>query len=161
MVRLSPVPPQPQAAIVIPQDRPVYRIKQGRFFGPDDNLYEEGQIIAWKDEPNLEMEPLNALAQEAFSKFLAKLDKFGREAAEKAGKAYTSLADSHATAYALAQAESKGFEALGGKKQIPLMGARKKLDSIEEVNTAGQVAAPLLSEPKMKAPLGKGEMVDK
>jgi hypothetical protein len=159
MVRLSPIAPQPQAQIVIPQDRPVYRIKQGKFFGPDDNLYEEGAVIAWKDEPNLEMEPLNALAQEKYTAFLKKLDKAGREVAEKTGKAWTSLADAHSNSYDLAKQESKGFEVLSGKKQIPLMGAKKKLDSIEEVSVTGSVAAPLLSEPKTRAAIGKGETV--
>ena len=159
MARLSPVPPQPQAPIVIPQDRPVYRIKGGKFFGPDDHLYEEGAIVAWKDEPNLEMEPLNALAQEKMVAFLKKLDKHGREVAEKTGKAYTSLADAHANAYDLAKQEQKPFEALNVKKTIPLMGAKKKLDSIEEVDQV-QKAAPLLSEPRTKATLGKGEMIE-
>jgi len=159
MSRLSPVPPQAQAPIVVPQDRPVYRIKQGKFFGPDDNLYEEGAIIAWKDEPNMEMEPMNELAQAAYSKFLAKLDKFGKEVAEKTGKAYTSLADAHANSYDLAKQESKSFEVLNGKKQVPLMGAKKKLDSIESVDLNIK-SAPLLSEPKTKMTLGKGAMID-
>lgn len=162
MVRLSPLPPQPQAQIVIPQDRPVYRIKQGKFFGPDDNLYEEGAVIAWKDEPNLEMEPLNALAQERYTAFLKKLDKHGKEVAEKTGKAWTSLADAHANAYDLAKQENKGgFEVLNQKKQIPLMGAKKNVDSIETVSTTAGAPAPLLSEPKSKNMLGKNEPADK
>lgn len=159
MARLSPVPPSAPAAIVIPQDRPVYRIKSGKFFGPDDHLYEEGAVIAWTQEPNLEMEPLNQMAEENMVKYLKKLDKYGREVAEKTGKNYTSLADAHANAYDLAKQESKPFEHLNGKKQVPLMGAKKQVDSIEKVELSGK-SAPLLSEPKSKVTLGKGELVN-
>ncbi len=151
MTRLSPVPPR-ASNFVVPQDRPVYRILQGKFFGPDDTLYEEGSFVVWKDEPNMEMEPMNELAQENMLKFLEKLDDAGRKVAEKTGKAWNSLADAHANSYALAQQESKSFEVLNAPKQVPLMGAKKKIDSIQEI-TINQ-APPLMGTTKGKLSLG-------
>jgi len=158
MVSLSPMRPQAYAPIVIPQHRPFYRILAGNFFGPDDTLYPEGSVIGWDGEPNLEMEPLNDKAQEMMKTFLTKLDKFGREAAEKAGKHYNSLADAHENAYALAQRESKQVERIDGPKQVPLMGAKKKQGAVETVETK---TAPLMGQPVGKLSLGaKNEMVN-
>lgn len=159
MTRLSPVPPRTQN-FVIPQDRPVYRILQGKFFGPDDTLYEEGSFVIWKDEPNLEMEPMNELAQDNMLKFLEKLDAAGRKVAEQTGKSWNNLADAHANAYALAQQESKSFEVLNAPKQVPLMGAKKNVSSIEEIKV--NQAPPLLGTTKGKLSLGaKGNSENK
>lgn len=151
MTRLSPVPPRAQN-FAIPQDRPVFRIKQGKFFGPDDTLYEEGSFIVWKDEPNLEMEPMNELAQDSMLAFLEKLDAAGREVAKKTGKNWSSLADAHANAYSLAQQESKSFEVLNAPKQVPLMGAKKNVTSIEEIQI--NQAPPLMGTTKGRLSLG-------
>lgn len=157
MTRLSPVPPR-ASNFAIPQDRPVYRILQGKFFGPDDTLYEEGSFVVWKDEPNLEMEPMNELAQENMIVFLKKLDTDGRKVAEKTGKAWNSLADAHANAYALAQQDSKSFEVLNKPKQVPLMGAKKSIDSIEKIEVAP--TTPLMGTTKGKLSLGAKQKTD-
>lgn len=160
MTRLSPVPPKAAAPVFVPQDRPVYRIKEGKFFGPDDTMRYEGDLVVWRDEPNLEMEPMNDLAQKAMLAYLEKLDECGRKVAEKTGKNYNSLADAHTNAMALATQESKQFEVLSGPKQIPLMGARKEGKTVETVQVDVKPAT-VLSEPKTKLVLGKGQMVDK
>lgn len=158
MSRLSPIPPQSFAPVVIPQHRPFYRIKAGGFFGPDDTLYRENDIIGWDGEPNQEMEPLNEKAQDKMMTYLKKLDKYGREAAEKAGKAYNSLADAHDNAFALAQKESKMVERINGPKQVPLMGAKKQAGSVETVEVGKQ---PSVMGTTGKLSLGsKNEMVN-
>lgn len=123
---LSPQPPRHSGAIVIPQDRPVYRIGMGKFFGPDDTLYLEGSVIAYDDEPNQEMIPLNALAEAKMVDYLKKLDDFGRKAAEKAGKSYAGLLDSYENARKIMTDESKKVQVIGAPEQVPLMGAKKR-----------------------------------
>ena len=142
----------------IPDHRPFYKVLAGKFFGPDDTLYQEGDIVGWDDEPNLEMKPLNKLAREKMEVFLKKLDKFGREVAEKAGKSYTSLADAHANSYALAQQEGKRVEVLNRPAQVPLMGANKKSGLVEKVEIEQE--APIMGSPG-KLSLGyKNQKVD-
>lgn len=148
---LSPVPHQRQSTLMIPQDRPVYRIKEGKFFGPDDCLYNEGEVIEFHDEPNTEMEPLNALAEERMRLYLAKLDTRGREVAEKVGKHYTSLADAFENSRALMTEESKKIRSLTAKEQVPLMGAKKKGGRIAKIDE-GQ-AVPLMGGGSIKNPV--------
>lgn len=113
----------------IPNDVPVYRIKEGKLWC-DDEMHEEGTIIAFEEEPNLEMEPLNALANEKYRTFLKKLDNLGRQAAHKAGKAYTNLADAFSTACEIAAQEGgrKGrAQALNAPKaKVPILANKKK-----------------------------------
>lgn len=151
-------PQQNYAPVVIPQHRPFYRINGEKFFGPDDTLYQDGSIIGWDGEPNLGMEPLNDKAQVEMQKFLKKLDKYGREAAEKAGKAYHSLADAHANSIALAQQDSKQVELISGKKQVPLMGAKKGAGLVETVES--QKETPLMGTTGKLSLGAKNQMVD-
>ncbi len=128
---------------VIPQDVPVYRIKEGKFFA-DDELYEEGSIIVWPEQPNLEMEPLNDLALKALTDYVTHLDDCGRAAAKKAGKMYISLADALSNSYALANQEGRRVTLLNGKQEVPLMGGSvkktrksQKVDLQPEADTVG------------------------
>lgn len=123
---LSPSPPRYQGTVVIPQDRPVYRIGMGKFFGPDDTLYLEGSVIAFDDEPNTEMTPLNALAEAKYAAYLKKLDDLAKAAAEKAGKAFTSQFDAWENARKIMTDESKKVQVIGAPEQVPLMGAKKR-----------------------------------
>lgn len=120
---LSPVPPQRQSPYAIPDDVAVYRVMGNTYL--DDELYTEGAVITWPDEPNQEMEPLNELARAAMAAFLKKLDFFGEKAAKKAGVAYISLANAHEVAHQLAKQEGKRVNILNAKKTVPLMGAKK------------------------------------
>lgn len=87
MVQLFTAPPKASAIPNIPQDRPVYRIlnEQG-FFGPDDTLHAEGEIIVLYDTPNEDMEPLNDLAREKLGEYLDTLEESARVVAEKNGR---------------------------------------------------------------------------
>lgn len=126
-MQLSPTPPSRyQAPLVIPEDVPVYRLRSA-FFGPDDCLYAEGDVIVLEDEPNQEMIPLNKLAKKNMKAYLEKLDDDGRKVAEKLGRNFVSIADAHENAMALEKEESKRVTLLNGKpKGVPLMGADKK-----------------------------------
>jgi hypothetical protein len=116
---------RPQAPSIIPDDVPVYRVKDGSFFA-DDQLFQAGSIIAYEEEPNVEMEPLNKLALEKMQIYLRKLDKLGREKAEKEGKGYTSLEDAFANAYSAAFSEGKKVSLLNGPRETPVMGNKVK-----------------------------------
>lgn len=143
---LSPNPPQRNfSPLVIPNHRPVYRIKEGKFFGPDDCLRLEGEIIAFDEEPNMEMEPLNELALAKYKAFLAKLDNEGKKVAEKAGKSYNSLEDAFENSRALMVQDSKRVEMITTKEMVPLMGAKKKSGKVERIEP--EQAAPLMSSP--------------
>lgn len=149
-MQLFAQPPQRNfQPVVIPQDVPVYRIKEGKFFC-DDVLYESGSIIVWPDEPNQEMEPLNALAIENMKYYLEKLDKHGREVAKATGKAYVSLSDAFANSYALAQQEGKRVTLLNGREEANILGKKRSgpqrarsielPDAPEQVGTNGPLS---------------------
>lgn len=146
MVKLSPVPPQFQPALVIPQDRPVYRIGEGNFFGPDDHLYTEGNVVAWDDEPNEEMIPLNDLAQQKMLEYLAKLDAAGRKVADKIGVGYTNKEDAFKNAQVLAKEDAKKVQLINSSPEVTLMGAKKRgRPRIEKI--VGAQPAPLMGTP--------------
>lgn len=122
-VYLQP-PKQSYVPLVIPQDKPVYRLKEQIY--ADDELFEAGAIITWEDVPNLAMEPLNSLAQEMFTMFIEELDKAGLEVAAKTGKKYRSLADAFRNATDLAKQEGRRVESLNSSAPVPIMGAKIK-----------------------------------
>jgi hypothetical protein len=89
MAELFLSPPRPVNMPDIPQDRPVFRILDEKgFFGPDDTLYSAGALVVLYDEPSVDMEPLNDLAQTAFNTMLDKLEAGAREVAKKSGKMF-------------------------------------------------------------------------
>lgn len=146
-MQLSPVSPHRNTTIVIPDDRPVYRIKEGKFFGPDDRLYLEGEIIGWDEEPNLEMEPLNNLAREKFRSYIEKLDECGRAVSVKNGTGYTSIADAHENAMKMAQNDAKRVQLMSSPEIVPLMGGKKNRGPTVEKLEATQ-DTPLMGTPK-------------
>lgn len=121
----SQPPRQSLAPTVIPDDVPVYKILDGKFYA-DDELFEAGSILVWPDEPNEEMMPLNTLARQKHVEYLQKLDRLGRQAAEKAGKSYVSKEDAFRNAMEAARDEGRRVTLLNGKTDTPIMGARKK-----------------------------------
>lgn len=148
-MRLSPTPiPRPEA-IVIPSDVPVYRIKEGKFFGPNDHLFQEGEIIEFSGEPNLEMEPLNELARGKMREFLALLDDEGRKAAEKAGKAYHGYLNAFENSIHLAKQEGKSVRSLTAKEMTPVLGVRKDNSTAKKLEA--DTSAPMFIEPKATA----------
>jgi hypothetical protein len=132
--------PQNMMPSVIPDDVPVYRIKEGKFFA-DDTLFEEGAIIAYEKEPNVEMEPLNKLAIQKMSEYLQRLDALGKAKAEKDGKSYVSLEDAFKNAYSSAVQEGKTVNLLNGSKQVPLMG-----NSVKKQATVGKLSDKIVTQ---------------
>lgn len=111
---------------LIDNTRPAYRIlSPNGFFGPDDHLYLEGEEIYFEGEPNEEMEPLNEAAQEKITALLARLDELGRQAAEKAGKAYAARPRTLDGALVLASAVQRA--------DMNLMGATRREDAVTRV----------------------------
>lgn len=143
-MQLSPLPPQNTAPIIIPDDRPVYRItEQAGFFGPDDTLYPEGQIIAWADEPSMCMQPLNSMAREAKKKYLDNIDRLGRAAAKKAGKAYAGIADAIDAAIELERIGAKQVQVIGGEHKKEVLGnSKRKSNKVQAI--VPEQAAPLM-----------------
>jgi hypothetical protein len=74
----------------IPTDVPVYRINDQMFYC-DDVLLQEGRVLAWEEEPNLAMIPLNELAIERMRVYLDKLDKFSAEKCANENRTHHSL----------------------------------------------------------------------
>lgn len=134
--------------VAIPDDVPVYRIKDGKFYA-DDELFEAGSIIAWDEEPNMEMEPLNPIARERMIKYMQKLDKYGREVAEKNGKAFISIEDAFNQSAILAKSEGRRVSLLNGTQEVPIMGGGKrkgkakarKIDNVTPVDVITEKAA--------------------
>lgn len=139
-MRLSPVPPQRQMAPIIPQDIAVYRVTDEKGFFADDTLFPQDTILAWPDEPNPNMEPMNDLAHEAMKKYLAKLDGYGREVSKRDKTSFVSQLE----AYKLRTEESDddtGRKAvvIGERPQIPLLGGKKRgRPRAEKVDLSGQ-----------------------
>jgi hypothetical protein len=119
-------------------ERAKYRVlATAGFFAPNDTLYEEGEEIYFDGEPNEEFEPLNELARERMTVYIAKLDKLAEEAAKKAGIPYNERPKSEDGSYALATAVQKAeMSVLGAqkndssveraeKKEVPLTGKRR------------------------------------
>lgn len=108
----------------IPQDIPVYRILTN-FFGPDDHLYVEGDIIQFSGIPNEEMEPLNDLAREAQTDYFEKLEEEAKKAAEKAGRSFIGRPKTVEEAINLAREDSRRTQLTPGGAGVPIMGAKK------------------------------------
>jgi len=124
-MQLFSAPPVSSAPVYVPEDVPVYRVGDGRFYA-DDVLYGPGTIISWPDEPCESLEPLNAKARENMMAFLEKLDDLGRKAAEKAGNSYVSRVSAFENAYALAKQEGRRVSVLNGPQKKQILGARIK-----------------------------------
>lgn len=111
----------------IPQDVPVFRILDpAGFFGPDDHLYSEGDLVALLDEPNEQMEPVNDLAKKAMTAYLEKLDDAARAYAEKMGRPYNGRPRSFDEAVATLTADARRVQRVEGDGGIPLQGAKKR-----------------------------------
>lgn len=122
----------------IPQDRPVYRILNvAGFFGPDDHLYPEGAVIAFQDEPNEDMEPLNQLAKEALENYLNKLDDFARAVAKKNGRQFSGRPRTLDGIIAVASEDARRVSLVKGDGGVPLMSGEKKNTGIERIEEIG------------------------
>lgn len=146
---------------IIPQNVPVYRVREGKFYA-DDRLFDEGKIIIWDEEPNKNLEPLNDMAIANYEAFLLKLDRAGHQAALAAGKGYASELDAFKNSMILAREEGKRVTVLNDGGRTPIMGGQKrgkpKATEIDigavhvepEVVASDRVAVNKISEPELK-----------
>jgi len=143
--------------VVIPQDVPIYRVGDEKFFGTDasghDRLYETGEFIEHEGEPSLGMEPMNALAMANMTALVEKLDRFGQAVADKTGSTYTGYSSALSNAHAAAQAEGKSVAFLGDKETTPILGGKQKREAKtrtvhlqQEVPVIKRVGRPRKSE---------------
>ena len=139
----------------IPQDQPVYKILNEKGFWDGVELHPEGALIIFLDEPNEDMEPLNALAAERLAAYSAHLDELEAEAARKAGRAVTQRPKSFVEAMDIAVDGSRRAVALKQSDAVPHMPTKTTLGrkkatkvaipdeakvKIAEIPTAAQLA---------------------
>jgi len=126
MVQLFAAPPKKEVLPVIPQDRPVYRIlnEQG-FFGPDDTLHPEGEILVLWDTPNEDMEPLNELAQINFEKYIDTLEESAKIVADKHGRHFAGRPRSKEEMIENATMAKHAAQTTANPHGVRIMGAKK------------------------------------
>ncbi len=130
-------------SVNIDDSRAVYRILAIHgFYGPDDHLYTEGSLIYFDGEPNEEMEALTQVAHERLVAHVEKLDKYGKEAAEKTGRPFIGRPRSLDGQLALASAVQRA--------DMSIMGSKKTETSVEAINSDG-VPEVGTANPKRKA----------
>ena len=120
--------------MLIRNDKPAYRILTVEgFFGPNDHLYPEGEMIYFDGIPNEDMEPLNDLAREKMRAYLEALDAEAKRVAEKAGRAFVARPRTLDQAIAQASADARQVQLVQGGPGVPLMGARKDPGAVERI----------------------------
>lgn len=122
---------------VIRNDRAAYRILDvNGFYGDDDNLYKQDEVIYWDGEPNEEMEPMNEMARVRLVAYLEKLDNLGRLAAEKAGKPFVSRPRTLDGAIEIATSlERSNMPVMGGRKDEARTIQRVDQDAVAETGS--------------------------
>jgi len=120
-------------------ERPIYRLLEP-FFGPDCNLYPEGDTIVFDDEPNENMQPLNEAAKVKQKAFFDKLDECARKSAEKAGREYAGRPRSLDDAITLATEEARAIQRVADGPGVALMKATPK--TADRVGRAEPPPAP-------------------
>lgn len=73
----------------VKQDRPAYAVINDGFFDQNDKFWQPNQMLYYDDEPNLNLYPLNKLANDKVNTFLTKLNELGEEMARKNKKRFT------------------------------------------------------------------------
>lgn len=117
--------------MTIDNTRAAYRIlSPNGFFGPDDHLYmvdSDGNYpeIYFDGIPNEDMEPLNDLGRARYVAEMERLDNLGREAAAKAGRAYSGRPRDLDGAIVVASAIAR--------EDMKIQGIRKDTPSIETI----------------------------
>lgn len=133
--------------IIIPSDRPAYRVLSEKgFFGPDCHLYEEGDCLVLDGEPNEEMEPLNELARAEMQKLFNKLDNLAREVAAKNGRAFTERPRDLEGAVAIATMDAKRVQLREGDGGVPLMGSKVGRDKAYKLGGPNDVPETGIAE---------------
>lgn len=142
----------------IPQDVPVYRVKEEKGFFVDDTLHPAGTIIEYAETPNAGLEPMNELAITAMRSYLAELDRLGLEWSTKNGKAYVPQLKAFENSL-MERNQGRGGRArvLNSRNEVPLMGGSVRQEPkasviVPQESTGGEIktAGSLLTgeEPK-------------
>lgn len=143
------------APVMVPDDVPVYRIGEGKFYC-DDELHEAGTIIAYEEEPNESMIPLNALGMEHMRAFLAKLDGFGKKKCTAEKTAFISKLEHFDSQQALMKSGKRGRR-LDAPDEAPSLGMKRygapKVSRIE----MQEVQEPVIIQAGRKTPEGVDE----
>lgn len=138
----SPLPPKQYAQPSVRQDRPAYRILKPCFL--DDNMFFEGQMVYWDEEPNKEMEPLNDLAKEAINAFFDNREELAKAASLAKGMKYIALRRPIEEERELNTADARRVEIIKGDGGIPVMGARKRgRPKAESIDLSGNEEKPI------------------
>lgn len=149
MVQLFNSPPQSKAMPSIPQDRPVYRVLAEKgFFGPDDSLHTEGEIIVLWDKPNEDMEPLNDMARKAFETMIDELEESAALVSEKNGRFFSGRARSKEEMIANASEDARRVQSLSNPNGVRIMGART--DSSKRIQIVNEADAPDIGQEKRR-----------
>ncbi len=118
--------------IIVPPDKPTYRLLSP-FFGPNDHLYEEGDVIVFGGCPNEDMEPLNEPARAKLRAYVEALDAGAKALAEKSGRSFFARPRNIDQAMAQASADARAVQLNPGGPGVPLQGARKDPGLIEKL----------------------------
>lgn len=149
MVQLFHTPPKQKSDPRIPEDRPVYRVLSEKgFFGPDDSLHPEGEIIVLWDKPNEDMEPMNDLARDAFEKMIDELEESARMVAEKNGRHYAGRPRTKEEMINNATEDARRVQSISNPDGVKIMGARK--DSRKRIQSVGEPEALTMGQQKAK-----------
>lgn len=142
-------PPRQKSDPVIPQDRPVYRILAEKgFFGPDDTLHPEGEVIVLWDTPNEDMEPMNQMATDIFEKYIDTLEESAKLVAESNGRYFSGRSRNKEDLIANASADARRVQIIQNGPGTPIMGARK--DSDTRIQKVGPQEIPEVGAAKAK-----------
>lgn len=134
---LFQAPPQQKSMPSIPQDRPVYRILSEKgFFGPDDSLHPEGEIIVLWDTPNEDMEPMNDMARKVFDSYIDTLEASAQKVAELNGRHFAGRPRSKEDMIANASADARRVQSLSNPAGVPIMGG--KTESKKRIQRVGE-----------------------
>ena len=149
MVQLFHTPPKQKADPLIPEDRPVYRILAEKgFFGPDDTLHTEGEIIVLWDKPNEDMEPMNDLARTAYEAMIDELEESASKVAQTNGRFYAGRPRTKEEMIANASEDARRVQSISNPDGVRIMGA--KLNSKKRIQAVGEIDAVEMGQQKGK-----------
>lgn len=161
MPRMYTSPPKfSQTPSAIREDVPVYRLREDCFF--DDTHWLAGSVLETTEdfEPNVAMFPLNKLAYEKLTAFLAGCDVKGKEWSEKEKKAYVP----QLVAFEREWAKINGIAAskrvhlsVAAETKGPILGAPTDKRSVAQVDMTSIPQVPF----EDGTAIGKGNTMDK
>ena len=73
----------------VKQEKPAYAVINDGFFDENDKFWYPNQMLYYEGEPNLNLYPLNKLANDKLNLFLGKLNELGEDMARKTKKRFT------------------------------------------------------------------------